>query len=262
MKIAAQSPGGAPGEATDAVLSRLQDQIRSDFTISELLLLGLGHIKTEDKGIVHGAHWGVDHSDQHAQSIKCGCAYCDSYMDINREIANPTDPLTGALASNWAKMHGVRESQLESIRNVAVELDNKTPISGSAMVLQTERFYPDHNNVIATPGKSRSGVYVVNHLPRHGLDRNKFHDEGLPIQAYHDSLGASAKVFANEGKDAKSENDRLRMAARILRSASTIAVLKRHNPNIVVVEVGGVGPKRDDLSKGLIVQKFEQGVDY
>ena len=159
-------------------------------------------------------------------------------------------------------MHGVRESQLESIRNVAVELDNKTPISGSAMVLQTERFYPDHNNVIATPGKSRSGVYVVNHLPRHGLDRNKFHDEGLPIQAYHDSLGASAKVFANEGKDAKSENDRLRMAARILRSASTIAVLKRHNPNIVVVEVGGVGPKRDDLSKGLIVQKFEQGVDY
>lgn len=256
MRVAIQSPGGAPGEATDTVYTRFGDVAKdSAVGLGDLILVGLVHNRKQDHGIVHGAHWGIDHTKQHAHGNNCGCKFADAYMAINEEIADPKDELTMNLAMRWADMYGVRESHLERVRETAAELVRRPPISGPEMITRSDQVYPQYANITTMVGPNRAGVYAVNHLPTFGLNRVGFHQAGLPVQAYHDSLGASARVtYHEDGVD--KETKRVRTGARILRTAATATVLRHYTPELEIVEISGTGRLNESVAKGVVLEKL------
>jgi hypothetical protein len=96
-----------------------------------------------------------------------------------------------------------------------------------------DEHYPDHSNVAAVHGENVAQIYVENHHPHAGLNRDKKakqRNKGIDIQGYHESRRAAYEDILNSYDLSRVERG-YRIAAFLLRSAASRKVLGSLQPN-------------------------------
>jgi hypothetical protein len=211
VHIIRQTPGGAAGRAVDTALS-LYAYDKTEVGLCESLAYdeSLGH------SMVATAHRR--------------CAYDLGREKIIDEIIDPSDFTKEAL-------HRIsRESNLDYAQvikrvdalRLAAEAVKKTIVSveSDAFLESVNSLFSAHSPVADVKGDNQAGVYIWNHHPYVGLDRNKVHRGKTPLvaHAYHDNVRATI-VSVRSTPNMPTPLRDLRIAAVILRSAVTPAVV-------------------------------------
>lgn len=209
-KTVMQTPGGAYGESHDAALTHaaltgeiipLSAALCEDASVRRTTLLG--------------AH-------------RNGCKFLTNIVAILNEEAEPSDFTQGAI-ERWSTTYDLREvvdDNLPRITVAAARLRDFLREKGVGYIEQaTETLYPHQDTVIDVSGIHPAHIYVTNHHPHLGLDREKKHrQEGLTILGYHDSLRAVVDDLSHT-YGLSPEARGLRLAAIFTRSAATRTAL-------------------------------------
>jgi hypothetical protein len=101
------------------------------------------------------------------------------------------------------------------------------------MVEVLDAHYPRHSNVAEVLGENVAQIYIENHHPHAGLNRNKKakkRDEGIDIQGYHESRMAAFADIRN-GSFVSNEERGYRLGAFLLRNSAARTVLGSLQPN-------------------------------
>lgn len=223
LNIIVQTPGGAGGKGFDSALSLHA----YDGTAFEIVR-GLDYDRTLQRPTISTAH--------------PGCAFMNGRVAVAQEIYNPSDFSVHILATFIAR-YGLKDSgieeNIERIQNSAgISLDAIEKVDPDVFLDEVNKMYPTHNNVAPMNGANKAGIYIFNHHPFVGLNRHKVHrgDNPLAVQAYHDSTRASIsnlEGIVEMPKDLKG----LRLAALLLRSVATSAVLIGDKPDVKILQV-------------------------
>ena len=118
----------------------------------------------------------------------------------------------------------------------------------SVLLEAVDRMYPS-SNVVSMNGENRAGIYVVNHHPYVGLDRQKKHrEENLEVQGYHDSLAASIGDLLMSRL--KPEILHKRLSAHVLRSAAVRTLIGGDDGSTTYLEVQATehGPQINEIT--------------
>jgi hypothetical protein len=119
------------------------------------------------------------------------------------------------------------KGQLEFVNSVG-DLDDMVPL--------IDRVYSDHANVAHVHGDNQAEIYIENHHPHVGLNRDKKakqRDLGIDIQGYHESrlAGYEELVRHNRERGVTKLATAYRVGAFFLRSAASRTVLGSLRPN-------------------------------
>jgi hypothetical protein len=167
------------------------------------------------------------------------CRFEGSFESILEEEINPSDFTLDAIA-RWADHYGVRDvsdSRARQIRDAAQrKLDYVQRYGQSDVLSEVDRLYPEYANVVQMRGENNAGLYVVNHHPHLGLNRQLEHREvGLEVQAYCESLGGSVEDLTK--LRVSTEERDLRLTALLSRAAAGRTLLGAQHPGMEYIEV-------------------------
>jgi hypothetical protein len=219
LKTAIQTAGGGGGVAHDASLAKTA--------------LG-GRLVTRNQALEQ------DRPDRTRSVLDChpDCKFERYLGTVLAGEVEPTDFTQDAI-DRWASMHGLSDVVAENtpgIRDAAArKLDYINTRGQSDVLSEVDRLYPEYSNVVQMHGENNAGLYVVNHHPGLGVNRQLQHREvGLEVQAYCDSLGGSLADLSQ--LPIKGEERGLRATALIHRSAVARTILGASHPDMEYLE--------------------------
>lgn len=176
LRVVVQTAGGAAGEGTDAAIAFRVSGRMPNATIKDGL--------SEDLTVRHTARLCAHHA----------CKFIGALPEVLEEMAEPSD-FTEDAVRRWSKYYEVGEllgsDERKKVAEAARDMHKDAP-SEADLLDHIDRLYPDASNVVNMRGENNAKLYVVNHHPFVGLDREQKHrEERLEVHGYHDSLAAS-----------------------------------------------------------------------
>jgi hypothetical protein len=221
VKVLVQTPGGSAGEAHDAALARTMITGKTVGMIDGLYEAHKSHLAT-----VMGAH--------------VSCKFIDGITSILAEESTPTD-FTRDSVERWAKYYQLADDVLPNLGAISIaalmQQETAAKLDPETLLNLTDELSPKHANIARMVGVNNARVYVVNHHPYVGLDReSKRQYRRLEIQGYHDSLRAAIEGLKNT-TSVNAQERGLRLTALMLRSAAARTVLGSLHDDTQYVEV-------------------------
>lgn len=239
MKTIVQTPGGAVGHAHDAALAMTVEsgelfeaaeaEARRQQMGPSAVPAWLGGVATLGLGFRNYQSMRVTTGVMDAHH---GCAFNNLLLNVLEEEANPSD-LTLDTIARWSsryESHGDLRSPIKKISAAAGRLHGHILENGPGedILDVVNEAYPHHPNITSMVGDNQAGLYIVNHHPHAGLNRERTHRGANPVkvQAYHSNLGASMSEVANLEMTGGIRMGRdLLAGAVLLRSAATRTLL-------------------------------------
>lgn len=228
MMVIIQTPGGGVGEGNDRALVR-----RALFGYDLMSIAdGAAEEAYTRPYTVLGAHKR--------------CAYAGNVALINAEQAKPGD-FTRDNIDRWMRWYGLADDASTYLPRLADASGRMADMmiteegGASSVVDVVGGLYPQHANVATMVGDGNGQLYVVDHHPHVGLDRERLHNsEHIVAQVYHDNLGAELlDLQANLSMPGAVRG--CRAAAAIMRSAATLTVISGAHPDIAAFEAFPTG---------------------
>lgn len=169
-----QTAGGAVGTGLDYAIARTA---------------ATGHTTTIEQGIV--ADRNVRRSTK--LGAHANCKFVAGIPVVLDEMVDPTD-FTQNGVERWINYYefgdDITTSVFRKVQDSARRLRERS-YDEAALLDNVDRLY-DTKNVVDMSGDNTAQIYVVNHHPHVGLNRQKKHREAdIQVQGYHDSLGAT-----------------------------------------------------------------------
>ncbi len=219
LRVVVQTSGGAVGEAVDAAIA--------------LTVTG-EETATIEQGMTQ------DHSVRHTTKL-CAHHNCKFIHGINTvlgEMSAPSD-FTMETYHRWVGYYRfgdrLTSRTLTQVTDASKRMNERNH-DEQELVSHVSRLYPDQNNVGTMIGENNARIYVVNHHPLAGLDRNAKHrgDDPLKIQGYHDSLGAT--IMDQQMTHTRPDFLIPRLSAHILRAAAVRTVIGGQHEDTIYLE--------------------------
>lgn len=160
------------------------------------------------------------------------CKLAKSVPAVLDEMANPT-PFTEFTAERWIDYYGlyrdITRPVLSKVQDAAKKLQEEKykEYEEEELLNSVSRLY-DAENLVTMAGENRARIYMVNHHPNVGLDRQKKHrgENPLKVQGYHDSLGATVDELRRFGLSRRSHEQRKYvLGAHVLKAAAVRSVI-------------------------------------
>ncbi len=179
------------------------------------------------------------------------CKYIGSLPHVLEEMASPSE-FTQTSFDRWVHYYELgsyfNDDDTKAVQESAATLAQD--IHEESVLLEVvDRMYPSSNNVVKMNGTNNAGIYVVNHHPYVGLDRQKKHrEENLQVQGYHDSLAASIGDLLMARL--KPEVLHKRLSAHVLRAAAVRTLIGGVDGSTTYLEVQPTahGPQINEIT--------------
>jgi hypothetical protein len=223
LPVAVQTGGGASGKGVDSSLALTAFEGRL-VTLDE----GLRYDSELQRSTLAGAH--------------IGCRFNMGIMAVVQEMIEPSD-ITNDTFRSLAKRYELTGAGIDQRRDeirAAAELllPQLVELTPEAILDTVNQLYPYHQNVVSMRGENRAGLYILNHHPYVGLNRNRVHrgNNPLVVQAYHDSVRATLdSLMGTVGMPSGVKE--LRQAALLARIAATRTILCADTPDMKYLNV-------------------------
>jgi len=232
MKVKVQTTGGGAGNAHDTALVMISedDEALHGFIDGQTAMV-TGLVRDRDI-----------RRDAMVRDVHRGCKFLDAIVIVLEEEADPSE-FTKDTLGRWTRqyaVHGDAEKYTTKMIGAAARLRDNVLDQGIGDILETaDGMFPTHPNVHTMVGDNRARIHIVNHHPYVGLNRQAVHypadGNGVVIQAYHDSLAATADSINNV--DASPDTRGRFAGAMLLRAAAARTVLGSGYEDMVYAEV-------------------------
>lgn len=225
-----QTGGGAAGEGMDSAIAHSIMEKRP-VSLEEGLTLDV-ETRTDVKLAAHGI-----------------CKFIAGMDSVKEEVANPTaftEDTYDRYLLRYDLWDTITPPVTEAVQDATKELWEEPP-QEAELLPRIDSLYPASVNVANMKGENRARIYVVNHHPNVGLDRHKKHRiHKPPVQAYHESLGATVANLKAMHSDP--ELLKYRLAAHLLRAAAVRTVIGTANEDTryLEAEIGEGGIKVEE----------------
>jgi hypothetical protein len=165
------------------------------------------------------------------------CKWATANGVILREEADPSD-FTHDDFDRSLRLYGVEEDIRPLMPRIfdAVKLQLEYIEENDSlehMIEIMDVHYPNHSNVAEVLGENLAQIYVENHHPHAGLNRDKKakqRDKGIDIQGYHESRRAAYADIRN-GNFVSNQERGYRLGAFLLRNSAARTILGSLQPN-------------------------------
>jgi hypothetical protein len=224
VKTAAQTAGAGAGEGHDRALAETAlggELVKVEDALAQ---------EIEERGnVVLGSHWR--------------CAFIGGMLLVLAEESSPGD-FTRYNYERTFQRYGIAEQMkpvMPKIQDAAKRQLDHAVQNGFAEDLAEviDRSYPNHANVHPVIGENVARIWVENHHPHIGLNREKKarkrQEEGLDIQGYHENRRAVYDLI--NSYDLKRRERLYRIGAFASRNAAARTVLTHKYPDTEFYEV-------------------------